>query len=42
MTAPTAGCYGCDWTAEGPDADRLAEKHCRATGHGTGTHGRAS
>jgi len=26
---------GCGWTYDDPGADRAAEKHTRATGHGT-------
>lgn len=45
--ALTAACHwagyehptGCGWTAEGPSADRAANKHTRDTGHATTTTG---
>ena len=40
----TAHCLGpatpgatCPWTHDGPDADKAAERHTKATGHGTST-----
>ena len=30
-------CRGCEWTAEGPAADKQAEKHVKATGHPVAT-----
>ncbi|MGH3500576.1 MAG: hypothetical protein ACRDQA_06725 [Nocardioidaceae bacterium] len=32
-----ARCLSCDWTANGDTTDRQAEKHTKATGHGTVT-----
>lgn len=31
----TAHCLTCDWTHDGPDADKQAEKHTKTTGHAT-------
>lgn len=33
----TSRCIQCDWTAQGPTADREATKHVKDTGHAVGT-----
>lgn len=36
----SARCFSCEWTADGDNADREAEKHGKATGHSTVSSGR--